>query len=273
MAGRVEGKVAIVTGAARGIGRTHCLSLAKEGADIVAVDITRPVNLAAYKMGDEQELNGVVLEVKALGRRAIALKCDVSKADEVKKMFEDSFMEFGRIDILVNNVGVVRVGVQLTEMPEDVWDMLINVNLKSQFLCCKYVAPYMIRQGYGKIVNIGSIAGRLESATSAAYGVSKAGVHALTRVFAGELAAYKINVNCVAPGSIKNTGMRLDSDHVYAKKMGVEEDNAYKLMYETMHLMKREILPEDVSNAVVFLASDEARNIDGMVIYVDGGHP
>jgi NAD(P)-dependent dehydrogenase (short-subunit alcohol dehydrogenase family) len=273
MTGRVAEKVAIVTGGARGMGRSHCLALAREGAKVAVIDIAKNTPDSGYKMGGEDELNGVVKDIKAAGGQGIAVHCDVTNSDSIRQMTEAVIKEFGRIDILVNNVGVVRLETNLTEMTEDVWDFMIDVNLKSQFLCCKYVAPYMIKQSYGKIINIGSTSGRLESATTNAYGVAKAGVHAFTRVLAGELAPHKINVNCIAPGSIKDTGTKIIANAVFARRYGVPESEAYQAHVKKMHLLQREILPEDVSNAVVFLASDESRNIDGMVIYVDGGHP
>jgi NAD(P)-dependent dehydrogenase (short-subunit alcohol dehydrogenase family) len=271
MSGRVAGKVAIVTGAARGMGKSHCLVLAREGADIVAVDIAKQVKGADYSTGEADELTETVKEIKALGRKAIAVKCDVTNPTEVESMVATAIKEFGKIDILVNNVGLTTL-IPTLKMTVEGWDFMMNVNLKSAFLCSKYVTPHMIEKGYGKIVNIGSISGRLESASAAAYGVSKAGVHALTHILAAELAPYKINVNCVAPGITDNTGMRA-VDKTYASKLGIADPKeAYRLMCEKTHLLKRDIQPEDISNVVLFLASDESRNVDGMVVYCDGGH-
>jgi len=222
-------------------------------------------------LGSENELNGVVAEVKALGRRAIGISCDVTKSQEVAHMVKRVMSEFGKIDILVNNVGVCEIAPTV-EMMEEQWDFLIDVNLKSQFLCCKYVLPHMIKQQSGKIINIGSVSGRQTDAEGSAYGAAKAGVHAFTHSLAKEVAPHNINVNCVAPGSVY-TPMVEGLSPALSQYYGVSEDECYQRMCQKYHLLGREILPEDVSNAVLFLASDESRNIDGLVIYVDGGHP
>jgi len=272
MAGRVDSKVAIVTGAARGLGRSHCIVLAREGADIVAVDIASPASQTNYKMADEDELNTTVKEVKALGRKAIAVKCDVTKAADVQNMVDVAIQEFGKIDILVNNAGIIRIGAISYEMPEELWDLIVDVNLKGTFLCCKYVVPHMIKQGSGKIINTGSTAGRQESAAGNAYGAAKAAVHGFTHVLAAELAPYKINVNCVAPGNV-DTAQRKSGSAVFAHRFGVAEKDTYQRQLEVNTLLKQVVTAEDVSNTVLFLATEESRNIDGMVIYVDGGHP
>jgi 3-oxoacyl-[acyl-carrier protein] reductase len=272
MTGRVAGKAAIITGAARGIGRSNCLVLAREGADIVAVDIAQPLPQAGYQIGDLDELNSVVAEVKALGRKAISVKCDITKEDEVEKMAAAAIKEFGKIDILVNNAGIAHLALT-NETSVEQWDFVMNVNVKGVFLCSKHVAPHMMKQNYGKIINTGSIAGRLESAFQSAYGVSKACIHALTRVLAGELAPYKINVNCVSPGCVDNTGMAIGVRGIIAATRGIAVEDNYSVSCQKYHLNKAAIYPEDISNAVLFLASDESRNIDGMVIYLDGGHP
>jgi len=270
MAGRVDGKVAIVTGAARGMGRSHCLALAREGANIAGVDICRDLGLVSYSLAGEDEFNSVVDEVRALGRRAIGIRCDVTKSDEVERMVERVVDEFGRVDILVNNAGVTGGG-PITEMTEEQWDLMLAVCLKSQFLCCKYVLPHMMKQQSGKIINIGSLAGREGHAGASAYSAAKGGVHIFTHALAKEVAPYNINVNCVAPGII-NTAMIRGSATRAAEMLGIKPEEVYGYMCKMYTILGREQTEEDVSNAVVFLASEEARNIDGSVIYVDGGH-
>ena len=270
MAGRVDGKVAIVTGAARGRGRSHCLVLAREGANIAAVDICRDLDQVSYSLAVEDELSSVVNEIRALGRQAIGIRCDVTKGDEVEQMVERVVDEFGKVDILVNNAGITG-GAPITEMTEEHWDRVLDVCLKSQFLCCKYVLPHMIKQQSGKIINIGSLAGREGHAGASAYSAAKAGVHNFTHALAKELGPYNINVNCVAPGVI-NTAMIRGAAPEAAARLGIKPEEVYGYMCKMYTILGREQTEEDVSNAVVFLASEEARNIDGSVIYVDGGH-
>jgi len=270
MPGRVDGKVAIVTGAAHGMGRSHCLVLAREGADIAAVDICRDLPQASYHLAAESELSSVVNEIQALGRRAIGIRCDVTKGDEVEKMVKRVVDEFGKIDVLVNNVGISG-GAPITEMTEEYWDFMLAVNLKSQFLCCKYVLPHMMRQQSGKIINIGSISGKEGTTGASAYSAAKGGVHIFTHALAKEVAPYNINVNCVGPGAV-NTPMLQGGAPRVAERAGIKEEEVYEYMCKGHHILGREILQEDVSNAVLFLASEESRNIDGLVIYVDGGH-
>ncbi len=154
---RFEGKVAIVTGAARGLGASHALSFAREGADVVVTDIAHDLPRARYGMGKEAEVNSVVKEIKSLGRRAIAIECDVSKARDVERMVQRAVDEFGKIDILVNNAGVSFGGIPVWEVSEEDWDLMVDVMLKGTFLCCKYVLPHMVKRRYGKIINTGSI--------------------------------------------------------------------------------------------------------------------
>lgn len=269
MALKLEGKVGIVTGAAVGMGRAHALALARGGADVAAVDICRDQPRSAVTGGGEAQLNKLVEEIRSLGRRAIGVKCDVSKADEVEKMVRTVVDEFGKIDILVNNAGVVSFS-PIVELAEEEWDLIMNVNLKGTFLCCKHVLPHMIAQKAGKIVNIGSVIGRQGSANSVHYCCSKAGVHMFTDALSKEVAEHNINVNCVAPGTIWGTPM-VD----WAMK-SLGEDGDPREMYlefvKRAYTFGREQTPEDVANAMLFLVSEESRNITGYTIYVDGGH-
>ena len=238
MARKVQDKVAIVTGAAHGMGRSHCLVLAREGADIAAVDICRDVPLNRYALGTEGELNSLVKEVKATGRRAIGIKCDVSKGAEVERMVEKVVKEFGKIDILVNNVGMVGAGGPVIEMTEEQWDLMLAVNLKSQFLCCKYVLPYMMKQKSGKIINLGSVNGREGSAGTTAYCAAKAGVHNFTHGLAKEVAEYNINVNCVAPCAV-NTPMLQSGAATAQEKYGIKAEDFYDFFCKYMHILGR----------------------------------
>ena len=271
MAGRLEGKVAIVTGAARGMGASHAVALAKEGAAVAVVDVCRDLPHTPYSLGTQAERNSVVKEIQALGKRAIGIDCDVSKADEVERMVNRVVSEFGKIDILVNNAAISPVAQPLWEVEEELWDQVMGVNLKGTFLCCKHVLPHMIKQQCGKIINIGSVWGREGGAGAAPYCASKGGIHNFTHALAKDAAPYNINVNAVAPGLVK-TPMQLASAKAYGATMGLTPEEFNKQMIKTLSILNRDVAAEDVSNAVVFLASEEARNIDGLVIYVDGGH-
>jgi NAD(P)-dependent dehydrogenase (short-subunit alcohol dehydrogenase family) len=270
MAGRVEGKVAVVTGAAAGLGRAHALTLAREGADVAVVDICHDQPLSPVAAGTAGALDGLVQEIRALGRRAIAIGCDVSKADEVGQMVKTVIDEFGKIDILVNNAGVVSMA-QLVDLTEQAWDFVMDVNLKGTFLCCKYVIPHMIAQKAGKIVNIGSIDGREGMPGAIHYCCSKAGVHMLTDALSKEVAQHNINVNCVAPGAIWGTSM-IDWLMKYVTPEGADPKEAYLGFCQRLSTFGQEQTPEDVANAMLFLVSEESRNMTGYTIYVDGGH-
>lgn len=269
--GRLEGKVALVTGAAHGMGASHAISLAKEGADVALADIWQDIPNVEYALGTEEELNRVVEEIRGLGRRAIGIRCDVSKSTDVERMVQRVIEEFGRIDILVNNAGVAAVATPLWETTEEQWDTIIDVNLKGTFLCCKYVLPHMISQQSGKVINVGSIWGREGGAGAGPYCASKGGVHNLTHSLAKDCAQYNINVNAVGPGAVLTPMFHATTGYL-ASKMGISKEELYPRVYSTLSIFGREVLPQDVSNAVVFLASEESRNINGMVIYVDGGH-
>jgi len=260
---RLQGKTAIVTGAGSGIGRAIAICLAREGADVVLPDI----RLAGAK--------AVAAEVARLGRRAIAVKTDVSKAAQVAAMVRRALKTFGKVDILVNNAGIpAPIGLPFTKNVERDWDRVYQVNVKAIFLCCKAVAPHMIARKAGKIVNIASIAGQLGAATSPPYSVSKGGVITLTRVLARDLAAHGINVNAVCPGLLWTplweyigAGM---IKNVAALK-GKNPREVFEMRVREWVPLQREQTPEDVAHAVGFLASEEARNITGQALNVDGG--
>ena len=188
---KLKDRVAIVTGGARGIGKAIALAFIREGARLALVDVDKGILEAARN------------EIKKNKEEVIAIPCDITKSVEVKAMVSDVQKAFGRVDILVNNAGIIRRGTIETVTEED-WDRVIEVNLKGTFNCCKAVAGIMKQQGYGKIINVSSIAGKMGDITSApGYGPSKAGIDALTKTLARQLAQYGINVNGVAPHAIE----------------------------------------------------------------------
>ena len=244
---RFKDKVILITGASRGIGKATALSFAKEGAKVI-------VN---YNNA-EKEANDVVKEISKIGSEAIAIKCDVSKEEEVKKMISDGIKKFSKIDILVNNAGIV-FDVPLFEKTLEQWNKTLGVNLIGVFLCSKYAAPHIKKQKSGAIINISSTNGLDTLSTeSADYDASKAGVISLTKNLATELAP-NIRVNCIAPGWI-NTDIN----------KGLPKDYVAE---ETEHiLLKRFGKPEEIAKAVLFLASDDASFITGTTLVVDGGY-
>ncbi len=244
--GNLDNKISIVTGAARGLGRSIALDLARREADIVVCD----VNLEGTE--------AVAAEVRYLGRRALSLKVDVSKASDVSRMVDRVMKEFGRIDILVNNAGICQVA-PIEEITEEDWDRVMTVNLKGVFLCSKAVMGVMKRQRSGRIVNMGSVAGKLGGISTAAnYSVSKAGVICFTKALAREMAPYGVTVNAVAPGVIT-------TDMTLGITKGDFSNYLRNIPLGTIGS------PEDIAYAVAFLASEEARYITGEILDVNGG--
>ncbi|HZG76833.1 MAG TPA: 3-oxoacyl-[acyl-carrier-protein] reductase [Paenibacillus sp.] len=242
----LEGKVALVTGASRGIGRAIAIELAKHGADVV-------VNYA----GNEAAALEVVGAIEALGRSASAVKCNVASAAEVEAMVSGAIERYGKIDILVNNAGITRDNL-LMRMKEEEFDEVIDTNLKGVFNCIKAVTRPMMKQRSGRIVNISSVVGALGNPGQANYVAAKAGVIGLTKSVARELASRNITVNCVAPGFI-------------------ETDMTDKLTPELKEAMLKQIplaalgQPEQIAKVVRFLASDESSYMTGQTLHVDGG--
>lgn len=240
------GKTAVVTGGSRGLGRAICLELAKGGANVVF----------CYA-GNEAAAKETTAACEALGAKALAVQCNVAKADEVKALMDAAVKEFGRIDILVNNAGITRDGL-LMMMKEEDFDAVIAANLKGTFLCMKAVSRIMMKQRYGRIVNLSSVVGLRGNAGQVNYAASKAGVVGMTKSLAKELASRGVTVNAVAPGFI-------------ATDMTAAMTDAAKEATLASIPLQRLGAPEDVAHAVAFLASDEAAYITGQVLCVDGG--
>ena len=239
-------RVAIITGGARGIGKAIALAFVREGARIAIVDVER------------ERAETLKNEIGGIGGKAISISCDISKSSEVKAMVSQVQNTFGRVDILVNNAGIIRRGTIETVTEED-WDRVIEVNLKGTFNCCKAVVEIMKQQSYGKIVNVSSIAGKMGDITSApGYGSSKAAIDALTKTLAMQLARYGINVNAVSP-------------HAIETEMSAQWSEERRREIIASIPLGRLGKPEDVAEAVVFLASDRASFITGEILDVNGG--
>ena len=242
----LESKVSIVTGAARGLGKAISLTLAREGCTVIVSDI------------DIDGANGVVKEIRRIGRDGMSVKADVSKKSDVEVMVKKTVSKYGRIDILVNNAGICSL-TPIIEITEEEWDKVLSINLKGTFFCSQAVFKEMMKKKYGKIVNIASLAGKVGGiVTGAHYSASKAGVICLTKSFALQAAPYKINVNAVCPGP-QDTEMTM----VWGDKANTE--------FKEKIPFKEYGKPEDVAEAVLFLVSEKSSYVTGEILDVNGG--
>jgi NAD(P)-dependent dehydrogenase (short-subunit alcohol dehydrogenase family) len=246
---RLRDKVAIVTGASSGIGKAVALRFGQEGAHVC-------VNGLAHM--DEAE--AVAAQIRQVGRRAIAVKADVSRPADIDTMVAATIREFGRVDILVNNAGVMHIR-SILETTEEIWDRTLDINLKGHFFCAQKVIPHMIAQGKGRIINLGSIFGETGVPNACVYGVTKIGIHGMTKMMAIELAPHRITVNAVAPGNV----ITPLNDPLYALVGGQE-------VLAKSYPIGRVGRVEDVAPAAVYFASDEADFVTGAVLFVDGGY-
>jgi 3-oxoacyl-[acyl-carrier protein] reductase len=241
----LKGKVALVTGAAQGIGKAVALMLARHGADVIVADVNM------------EKAEETAREVQALDRRAMAVKLDVTRLQDVEATVETALQRFGKIDILINNAGIARDKLIL-RMTEEDWDAVLAVNLKGTFNCTKAVIKHMSKQRSGKIVNIASVVGEMGNAGQANYAASKAGVIGFTKTIAREFAQRGINVNAIAPG------------YIQTPMTDALPDKA-KEELKRMIPMERLGQPEDVARAVLFLVSEASSYITGNVLKVNGG--
>lgn len=240
------GKTAIVTGAGKGLGWSIAERLARDGANVVITDI------------DGKSATQKARLIEQMNHGAMAIEMDVSRWGQVKAMVEEVVRKFNRIDILINNAGILGPYLPVTDYPEEDWDRVIEVNLKGTFLCCKAVLPVMKAQSYGKVVNLASVAGKDGNANMSAYAVTKAAIICLTKTLGKEMAPYNVFVNCVAPALIETE---------MAREMTPEQ----RALLASKIPLGRLGRPEEVAAVVKFLVSDEASFVTGQCYDISGG--
>lgn len=262
--GKLDGKVAFITGAARGQGRAAALAMAAEGADIACFDVCQNLETVQYDLSTRDDLEKTVADIKALGRRAIGLVGDVRNFDQMKAAVDETISTLGQIDILVNNAGIAGLGAA-QELPEDEWDSMIDINLKGVWLGCKAVIPHMISRQSGTIISYSSVAGVKGLPFAIHYTCAKWGVIALTKTLAQELAPHKIRVNCIGPGTC-DTGMV----EGLAEIMGMDHAEAADEL-SSGHIISKIIPPAATAAAALWLASDDSKFVTGHTLMVDSG--
>jgi NAD(P)-dependent dehydrogenase (short-subunit alcohol dehydrogenase family) len=241
----LKGKVAVVTGASRGLGRAMALGLAQAGANVVITDVL--------------DTKKAVKEIEALGSRSLGLKVDITNKGQIDEMVKKTVAKFKKIDIFINNAGIY-FATPMPDMKEEDWDKIINVNLRGSTMCARAVGKQMIRQKSGNIINIASVAGIMAFAQSAAYNESKAALIMLTKTLAAEWAPYNIRVNAICPG-------------VFVTDMtkGLLKDKGFQTMIKTSVPLARHGTPDELAGAAVYLASDASSYTTGHALVVDGG--
>ncbi|HZS77639.1 MAG TPA: beta-ketoacyl-ACP reductase [Ktedonobacteraceae bacterium] len=249
--GRLDGRVAFVTGAARGIGAATALRMAEEGARVALADL------------DLEGCEQVSKEISQLGSEALVVQCNVADKDMVQSAIDKTASQFGRLDILVNNAGVVRDNL-LFKMSDEDWETVINVHLKGAFLCSRAAQKYMVEQRYGRIVSLSS-SSALGNRGQANYSAAKAGLQGFTRTLAIELGPFGITANAVAPGFIDTEMTRAT-----ARRQGLNPDDVIANASKNIPV-RRVGQPRDVANVICFLCSEEAGFVNGQIIYVAGG--
>lgn len=249
--GRLDGRVAFVTGAGRGIGAATALRLAEEGARVALADL------------DTSGCESVATDIRALGSEALIFECNVADASMVQTAIDSAAEQFGKLEILVNNAGVLRDNL-LFKMTDDDWETVMNVHLRGAFLCSRAAQKYMVQQKYGRIVSLSSTSA-LGNRGQANYSTAKAGLQGLTRTLAIELGPFGITANAVAPGFIATEMTRST-----ARRQGLDPDEVIANASKTIPV-RRVGQPRDIANLICFLVSDEASFVSGQIIYAAGG--
>jgi 3-oxoacyl-[acyl-carrier protein] reductase len=256
--GKLDGKVAVITGAGRGIGRATALLFAQEGAKVVVNDI------------DEGPAQETVNEIKAAGGEAIPCVADITKGAEAQRLMDTAAQTFGKIDILVNNAGIIR-DAMVHKMTDAQWDVCIDINLKGNFNCIRAVAPYMMQEGHnGKIINISSVSGLMGNIGQANYAAAKAGIIGLTKTIAKEWQKFGVSCNAVAFGIVDTrlTREKESGEEVWGEKVGIPKKIRDKFLAD---MAGQIITPEAAAKPILFLASDDASPITGNVLNVSFG--
>ncbi|HME43721.1 MAG TPA: 3-oxoacyl-ACP reductase family protein [Syntrophorhabdales bacterium] len=246
---KLEGKNAVVTGGGRGVGRAICLDFAKNGANVI-------VNYAS----NDKAAKEVVSMIEAMGRKAVAVQGDVARKEDAQKIIDACVQNFGSIQILVNNAGVSKPAM-LHKMSVDVWDEVVNIQMRGPWLCIQAASKHFMEQSYGRIVNVTSVAGVVGTIGQINYAAAKGGVISLTKSAARELAKFNVTCNVISLGIVTT-----EMTHT------ISTDEKLKEIYTKRILLGRYAEPEDVSPAFVFFASDDARYITGQLLCVDGGY-
>ena len=272
--GRLDGKVAFITGAARGQGRSHAIRLAQEGAEIIAVDLCGQVPTVPYEMSAPEDLAETVKEVEALDRRIVATQADVRDYDALKAAVDDGVGQLGRLDIVVANAGIGSLGASLAKMSEKTWQDTIDVNLTGVWLSAKAAIPHLIAGGRGGSIVLTSSVGGVKGLEGAGhYVAAKHGVIGLMRTLALEMAHHRVRVNTIMPTQV-NTPMAVNEGTFRLFRPDLENPTIYDFAVAsamTNPLQVPWLEPVDISNAVLFLASDESRYLTGVALPVDAG--
>lgn len=270
--GKFDGRVALITGGARGQGRSHAVTFAREGASIVVCDIAAQIETVPYGMATEDQLPETAKLVEELDQRCLALQADMRDTAQVQGVVDRTMSEFGRIDILIANHGILSLG-PVADMSDEVWNDVIDTDLTGVFKAMRAVIPHMVEQGWGRIIATSSMAGRTGLPTVAHYCAAKWGVIGLTKSVAREVADKGVTVNCVCPTN-------LDSDMIHNKAFyqlfapGIDNPTREQAApgFQSLNAIPIPwIQPEDISEAMVFLASEQARYITGEALHVAAG--
>ena len=270
--GKLDGRVALITGGARGQGRSHALTLARNGAHIVVCDICEDIPTNPYPLGTERELQETVEMVEELGQQALGLKADVRSGDQMRKVAKEGVARFGKIDILLANAGICSFS-KVIEMSDEMWDDMLNTNLKGIFNAMRAVVPTMIERKYWRIVATASSAAQTGFGNIAHYVAAKWGVMGLVKSLVHEVSEYGITVNGVIPTEVKTTLFMNETTFGYWRpdlERPTLEDMA-PVAHKLNAIPITAVEPEDISNAILFLVSDEARYITGHFLNVDAG--
>jgi meso-butanediol dehydrogenase/(S,S)-butanediol dehydrogenase/diacetyl reductase len=265
----IAGKVALVTGGARGIGRAIALALARAGVDVAVSDVAGGDQAATpYALASNDDLMATVRAIEGLGRRSVALRADVTRADEMRRITTEIAQRLGGLDIVIANAGVIAAA-PVASMEEAQWDRIFDVNMKGVFLTAQAAIPLLSRRGGGRIVNVASVAGKTGRAGLAAYCASKAAVISFTQALAEELGPAGITVNAICPGYVKTAMWTEVLNPVLASVYGVPQDRVFEHFIQQSTYLRREQTPEDIAEAVLYLC--RADNVTGITLTVAGG--